>query len=168
MKRIVRLTENDLTNLIKRIISESSGAFPQNTVLKFETVTGYKSALFPDLSYTDNGSNWTFDFGGSKQLGSSIGMKDGSFQTYGTEYDATSLNQRSAAMATVSKKAKTRAEVESALSNTMISTLKKAVTVKAGGTYKNKEGKTVTWGRPGFTAANEMTDAICKVMNITA
>ena len=165
MKNIIRLTESDLIRIVKRVINEG---YAPDTVLKFETVTGYKSALFPDLSYTDNGSNWTFDFGGSKQLGSSIGMKDGSFQTYGTEYDATSLNQRSAAMASVSKKAKTRAEVESALSNTMISTLKKAVTVKAGGTYKNKEGKTVTWVRPGFTAANEMTDAICKVMNITA
>ena len=165
MKNIIRLTESDLIRIVKRVINEG---YAPDTVLKFETVTGYKSALFPDFSYVDNGSNWTFDFGGTKQLGNIVGMKDGSFQTYGTEYDATSLNQRSAAMASVSKKAKTRSEVESALSNTMISTLKKAVTVKAGGTYKNKEGKTVTWGRPGFTAANEMADAICKVMNITA
>jgi hypothetical protein len=68
----------------------------------------------------------------------------------------------------VSKKLKTKAEVESALSSIVIGGQKKAVAVKAGGTYKNKEGKTVTWGRPGFTAANEMVDAISKVMNITA
>jgi hypothetical protein len=165
MGKIIRLTESDLVRIVRRVINEG---FAPDKLLSFEAVTGYKSALFTELSYTDNGPNWTFDFGGTKQLGNSVGMKDGSFQSVQSEYDPTSLSQRSAVSVSVSKKLKTKAEVESALSSIVIGGQKKAVAVKAGGTYKNKEGKTVTWGRPGFTAANEMVDAISKVMNITA
>ena len=165
MKRIVRLTESDLVRIVKRVIAEG---FNPNQILKFDAVTGYKSALFPELSYEDNGPSWTFSFGGSKTLGNLVGMVDGSFQNVQGDADPSSLSQRSAAIVSVSKKAKTKAEVETAVSNILIGNQKKTIAVKAGGTYKNKEGKTVTWGRPGFTAANEMVDAICKIMNITA
>ena len=165
MKRIIRLTESDLARIVRRVIAE---AFTPNQVLNFETVVGYKSALFPELSYEDNGPSWTFSFGGSKTLGNLVGMVDGSFQSVQGEADPSSLSQRSAAIVSVSKKAKTKAEVETAVSNILIGNQKNTISVKAGGTYKNKKGETVTWGRPGFTAANEMTDAICKVMNIKA
>ena len=61
MKRIIRLTESDLARIVRRVIAE---AFTPNQVLNFETVVGYKSALFPELSYEDNGPSWTFSFGG--------------------------------------------------------------------------------------------------------
>ena len=38
MKRIIRLTESDLARIVRRVISEG---FAQNTVLSFESVTGY-------------------------------------------------------------------------------------------------------------------------------
>ena len=175
MKRIVRLTESDLARIVKRVIAEG---FNPNQILKFDAVTGYKSALFPELQYKANGYDWDFEFAGSNQLANMVKMStnsanfDGStaggrFQSYQNEYNPNDLYGRSATGASVPKSTKTKQEVINIVSKSAIQE-RLASAIKAGGTYKNKEGKTVTWGRPGFTAANEMVDAICKIMNITA
>ena len=176
MKKIIRLTESDLVRIVKRVIAEG---FNPNQILKFEAVTGYKSALFPELQYKDNGNGWDFVFAGSNQLANAVNMTTnsanyagstagGRFQGYQNEYNPNDLSSRSAADAFVPKSTKTKQEVINIVSKSAIGGSKLATTIKACGTYKNKEGKTVTWGRPGFTAANEMVDAICKIMNITA
>jgi hypothetical protein len=166
MKRIIRLTESDLARIVRRVISEGFG---QNQNLTFESVTGYKSGLFPQLIYYDNGPNWHFGFAGSKTLASALGLNAMGFQSVVGETDPTGRDV--AWIAGPPKTAKTRAEIEAALKNPNMSNCtsvpgKNPFTVKAGGTYKDKAGKTVTWGRPGFTAGSEMTDAICKILNI--
>jgi len=135
--------------------------------------------LFPELQYKANGSYWDFDFAGSNQLANLVNMSTnsaniegstagGRFQSYQNEYNPNDLFGRSATSASVPKSTKTKQEVINIVSKSEVGGKKLAPSIKAGGTYKNKEGKTVTWGRPGFTAANEMVDAICKIMNITA
>jgi hypothetical protein len=176
MKKIIRLTESDLVRIVKRVIAEG---FNPNQILKFDAVTGYKSALFPELQYTDNGGNWDFEFGGSNQLANVVNMTTnsanyagstagGRFQGYQNEYNPNDLHNRAAAEALIPKTTKTKQEVINIVNKSVVGSNKSVTGIKAGGTYKNKEGKTVTWGRPGFTAANEMVDAICKIMNITA
>lgn len=175
MKKIIRLTESDLIHIVKRVIAEG---FNPNQILKFDAVTGYKSALFPELQYKANGNNWDFDFAGSNQLANLVNMSTnsanyagstagGRFQGYQNEYNPNDLFGRAATAASVPKSTKTKQEVINIVNKSEIGS-KLAPTIKAGGTYKTKDGKTATWGRPGFTAANEMVDAICKIMNITA
>jgi len=165
MKKIIRLTESDLARIVKRVISEGFG---QNQDLSVESVTGYKSGLFTMLKYYDNGSNWHFSFGGTKTLANLMNMAGQGFQAYYGESDSTG---RDAAFYTeLPKTAKTRAEVEANLKNANMTNSaagpKNPFTIKAGGTYKDKSGKTITWGRPGATAGSEMADVICKILNI--
>ena len=163
MKRIIRLTESDLARIVRRVISEG---FAQNTVLSFESVTGYKSGLFPELQYGKNGSGWSFMFSGTKTLGNLMNMRDGDFSTVNSDFDATNLQQRSAFNVSIIPPFNTRVEVEKGVRNVVNDGAKDPFKIKSGGTYKNKQGKTVTWGRPAFTAGSEMVDAICKVLNI--
>jgi hypothetical protein len=165
MKRIIRLTESDLARIVRRVIMEG---FAENTVLDFASVAGYKSGLFPQLQYKKNGSAWDVAFAGSKTLGNLMGMRDGSFQSTMSEADPTSLDQRSAFSIFINGTPKTRAEVETAVKAVVQGGYKNPFTIKGGGTYKNNQGKTVTWGRPGFTAGSEMVDAICKLFNVAA
>jgi|688.fasta_scaffold438793_2 hypothetical protein len=165
MKRIIRLTESDLARIVRRVISEG---FAQNTVLEFDSVTGYKSALFPQLQYKKNGTAWDVNFAGSKTLGNLMNMRDGSFQVVNTEADPTSLDQRVAFGVFLNTTPKTRAEVETAVKAVVQGGYKDPFTIKAGGKTKNAKGVLVPWGRPGFTAGSEMTDAICKLYNVTA
>jgi hypothetical protein len=165
MGKIVRLTESDLVRIVKRVINEG---FAQNTPLDFASVAGYKSALFPQLEYNDDGWDLNYGFAGTKTLGNLMGMKDGSFQSAAHEPDPTSISQRTAFNVKVRKIIKTRAEVETAVKNITVGGQKDPFKIKAGGTSKNSKGQTITWGRPGFTAGSEMVDAICKIMNITA
>jgi hypothetical protein len=164
MARIIRLTEQDLARIVRRVIMEQ---FTQNTPLDFMTVTGYKSSLFPQVQYGPNGTNWNFTFSGSKTLGNMMNMVGGDFQSAQNEYSATDLSARSAFVIDFTSKPKTKAEVTARVKVAPTEDGKKdPFTIKAGGSYKNKEGKTVTWGRLGFTAGSEMVDAICKLLSI--
>jgi hypothetical protein len=165
MKRIIRLTESDLARIVRRVISEQ---FAKNSVLDFASVTGYKSGLFPQVQYKENGRTWDVMFGGSKTLGNLMNMRDGSFQAVNAESDPTSLDQRTAFSVNLNVTPKTRAEVETAVKNIVSGGQKDPFKIKAGGSYKNTQGKTVTWGRPGFTAGSEMVDAICKLFSVVA
>ena len=167
MKRIIRLTESDLARIVRRVISEG---FAQNTVLNFNEVTGYDpiSSLFTELQYKKNGTAWDVNFAGTKTLGNLMNMRDGSFQVVNTEADPTSLDQRTAFGVFLNTTPKTRAEVQTAVKAVVQGGYKDPFTIKAGGKTKNAKGVLVNWGRPGFTAGSEMTDAICKLFNITA
>ena len=143
--------------------------FSTNTPLDFQTVAGYKSALFPQVQYEKNGAGWSIMFSGSKTLGNLMGMSNASFQGVMYEPDPSSLSQRSAFIIEIQPPFTTKAEVETGVKSSIATGgQKNPFGIKAGGQYKDKAGKTITWGRPGFTAGSEIVDAICKLLGIAA
>ena len=161
----IRHIQESNIRLERRMLNEQ---FAENTALDFMTVTGYKSSLFPQVQYGPNGTTWGFTFGGTKTLGNMMNMVGGNFQSAQFEYNAADLTQRSSFTVTFTAKPKTIAEVTTGVKAASSNSMKNPFTIKAGGSYKNKEGKTVTWGRPSFTAGSEMVDAICKIFSIVA
>jgi len=159
------ITEEDRKSIRRMYLMEQ---FTENTPLDFMTVTGYKSSLFPQVQYAPNGTSWGFTFSGTKTLGNMMNMSGGDFQSVQNEYSATDLTQRSSFTVKFTAKPKTIAEVTTGVKAANSNNMKNPFTIKAGGSYKNKEGKTVTWGRPSFTAGSEMVDAICKIFSIVA
>ena len=161
-KRILEMHQNATS---RQYLMEG---FSTNTPLDFQTVAGYKSALFPQVQYEKNGAGWSIMFSGSKTLGNLMGMSNASFQSVMYEPDPSSLLQRSAYMINLQPPFTTRAEVETGVKSSIASdgAIKNPFGIKAGGQYKDKAGKTITWGRPGFTAGSEIVDAICKLLGI--
>ena len=161
----IRHIQESNIRLERRMLNEQ---FAENTALDFMTVTGYKSSLFPQVQYGPNGTTWGFTFGGTKTLGNMMNMVGGDFQSAQNEYNPKDLTQRSSFTVTFTAKPKTIAEVTTGVKAASSNNMKNPFTINAGGSYKNKEGKTVTWGRPSFTAGSEMVDAICKIFSIVA
>ena len=168
MKRIIRLTEQDLNRIVRRVIMEQ---FSKNAVLDFATVAGYKSGLFTKLQY-DNDDNKTWmsvKFDGTKQLARAFGMENflsGSSNRMSGNDDPTTLDDSSSFEIAQVAPPKTRDEAVKAVKAVVQNGRPNPFGIKAGGTYKNKQGKTVSWGRPGATAGSEMVDAICKIYNV--
>jgi len=167
MKRIIRLTEQDLARIVRRVIMEQ---FSKNAVLDFATVAGYKSGLFTKLQYDTDGKSWiSVQFDGTKQLARAFGMENflsGSYNRMSGNDDPTTLNDSSSFQINQVPPPKTRDEAVKAVKAVVQNGKPNPFGIKAGGTYKNKEGKTVSWGRPGATAGSEMVDAICKLFNV--
>ena len=167
MKRIIRLTEQDLNRIVRRVIMEQ---FSKNAVLDFATVAGYKSGLFTKLQYDTDGKSWiSVQFDGTKQLARAFGLENflvGSSNIMSGNDDPTTLNDSLSYSIDQVAPPKTRDEAVKAVKAVVQTGRPNPFGIKAGGTYKNKEGKTVSWGRPGATAGSEMVDAICKLFNV--
>ena len=165
MKRIIRLTEQDLARIVKRVIMEQ---FAKDTVLDFDTVTGYKSGLFTKLEYNTDEKTWmSLRFDGTKQLARAFGMNNDSFLVGSSGViDPTTIDNRSSFVIDQVAPPKTRDEAVKVVKTVVQKGSPNPFVIKAGGTYKNKEGKTVSWGRPGATAGSEMVDTICKLFKI--
>jgi hypothetical protein len=167
MARIIRLTEQDLNRIVRRVIMEQ---FSKNAVLDFATVAGYKSGLFTKLQYDTDGKSWiSVQFDGTKQLARAFGMENflsGSNNRMSGNDDPTTLNDSTSFHISQVPPPKTRDEAVKAVKAVVQNGKPNPFVIKAGGTYKNKEGKTVSWGRPGATAGSEMVDAICKLFKV--
>ena len=167
MKRIIRLTEQDLARIVRRVIMEQ---FSKKAVLDFATVAGYKSGLFTKLQYDTDGKSWiSVQFDGTKQLARAFGLENflvGSSNIMSGNDDPTTLNDSLSYSIDQVAPPKTRDEAVKAVKAVVQTGRPNPFGIKAGGTYKNKEGKTVSWGRPGATAGSEMVDAICKLFNV--
>ena len=135
MKRIIRLTEQDLNRIVRRVIMEQ---FSKNAVLDFATVAGYKSGLFTKLEYNTDEKTWmSLRFDGTKQLARAFGMENflsGSSNRMSGNDDPTTLDDSSSFEIAQVAPPKTRDEAVKAVKAVVQNGRPNPVGIKAGGT----------------------------------